>query len=404
LNRKAFILQRYYHKRDLALFNIHPALKQELKQQRRIIFGNKRFLFHIIMWLAALCYLVLSILGDEFRAGVEVSSGNNKSSPINSTTFSETPFFAIAIISSLVGAVMVYFYLLIVIPFARYKKQRRYLWIGVIINLALWLLVLITAAVTLGMAYDTKTKLDKDDMTLVFMLSAVFSGVVAGVFFSLYYFLDLYDQQKSLNKYRKVFTEKLEAETNFLKTQINPHFLFNTLNNIYSLTLSQSSDAAFITRQLKNLITYMLQDCTNDLVPLTGEIAFLKNYITLEQLRNKQEQIDIQLTIKGESGNKKIAPLLLINFVENAFKHGVKAGISNAFVKINLLIMGHVLALEIVNSKPEQIEDQQKSVKEDGGIGIQNVSRRLDILYPHRHKLRISESKKEYSVYLSIDL
>jgi Kef-type K+ transport system membrane component KefB len=185
LNRKAFILQRYYHKRDLALFNIHPALKQELKQQRRIIFGNKRFLFHIIMWLAALCYLVLSILGDEFRAGVEVSSGNNKSSPINSTTFSETPFFAIAIISSLVGAVMVYFYLLIVIPFARYKKQRRYLWIGVIINLALWLLVLITAAVTLGMAYDTKTKLDKDDMTLVFMLSAVFSGVVAGVFLSI---------------------------------------------------------------------------------------------------------------------------------------------------------------------------------------------------------------------------
>jgi LytS/YehU family sensor histidine kinase len=228
--------------------------------------------------------------------------------------------------------------------------------------------------------------------------------VLLQVYFSLYYFLDLYDQQKSLNKYRKVFTEKLEAETNFLKTQINPHFLFNTLNNIYSLTLSQSSDAAFITRQLKNLITYMLQDCTNDLVPLTGEIAFLKNYITLEQLRNKQEQIDIQLTIKGESGNKKIAPLLLINFVENAFKHGVKAGISNAFVKINLLIMGHVLALEIVNSKPEQIEDQQKSVKEDGGIGIQNVSRRLDILYPHRHKLRISESKKEYSVYLSIDL
>ncbi|MFA6059377.1 MAG: histidine kinase [Taibaiella sp.] len=388
----------------MALFNLHPAFKQELLLQRRTIFGNKRFIFHIIMWLAALCYLLLSVFGDEFKTGVEVGVKHNPGSSINGTAFNEAPFFTISTISIFVGAIMVYFYLLFVIPFARYKKQRRYLWIGLFINIALWLFVLITAAVILGMTHDSKSKLDKNDITLVLMLSAVFSGIVAGVFFSLYYFLDLYDQQKNLNQYRRVFTEKLEAETNFLKTQINPHFLFNTLNNIYSLTLSQSTDAAFITRQLKNLITYMLHDCTKDRVPLTGEIEFLKNYINLERLRNKQEQTDIQLTIKGEPDNKQIAPLLLINFVENAFKHGVKAGISNAFVKINLLIMDNVLAMEIVNSKPEQTDDQQKSVKEDGGIGIQNVSRRLDILYPHRHKLRISESKKEYSVYLSIDL
>jgi two-component system LytT family sensor kinase len=388
----------------LALFNIHPAFKQELRQQRRTIFGNKRFIFHIIMWLAALCYLLLSVFGDEFKTGVEVGVKHNPSSSVNGTSFNDAPFLTISTISTLVGAVMVYFYLLIVIPFARYKKQRRYLWIGLFINVALWIFVLVISAIILGMTHDSKTKLDKNDITLVLMLSAVFSGIVAGVFFSLYYFLDLYDQQKNLNQYRQVFTEKLEAETNFLKTQINPHFLFNTLNNIYSLTLSQSTDAASITRQLKNLITYMLQDCTKDLVPLTGEIEFLKNYISLEQLRNKQEQADIRLKIKGEPGNKQIAPLLLINFVENAFKHGVKAGISNAFVKIDLLIMDNVLAMEIVNSKPEISADQQKSVKEDGGIGIQNVCRRLDILYPYRHKLRISESKKEYSVYLSIDL
>jgi sensor histidine kinase YesM len=388
----------------LALFNLHPAFKQELQQQRRTIFGNKRFIFHIIMWVAALCYLMLSIFGDDFKTGVEAGINHNPGASINGTTIKEASFFAMSTISTLVGAVMVYFYLLFVIPFARYKKQRRYLWIGVFINFSLWLFVVVLGAVILGMTHDAKSKLDKDNVTFIFILSAVFSGIVAGVFFSLYYFLDLYDQQKNLNRYRQVFTEKLEAETNFLKTQINPHFLFNTLNNIYSLTLSQSPDAAFITRQLKNLITYMLQDCAKDQVPLTGEIEFLKNYISLEQLRNKQEQTDIQLTIKGEPGNKQIAPLLLINFVENAFKHGVKAGISNAFVNINLLIMDNVLAMEIVNSKPEPTGDQLKSVKEDGGIGIQNVRRRLDILYPHRHKLRISESKKEYSVYLSIDL
>ncbi len=137
-----------------------------------------------------------------------------------------------------------------------------------------------------------------------------------------------------------------------MKTQINPHFLFNTLNNIYSLALRQSDDAPVIARQLKELSQYMLYDCTRDMVPLSGEVTFLNNYVSLEQLRNKQEDIDIRLDIKGETEGKQIAPLLLVNFIENAFKHGVKSGIDRAFVQINPFIMDDLLSMEVTNSRP----------------------------------------------------
>lgn len=383
----------------MKLFLKQPALRQEYLQQRSTIFGKKRYLFHIVMWIAALCYLSFVIFSDGFENGVKAGSGSS----VNGVSVKETPFIMVSVMSSVVGAIMVYFYLLFAIPFARFKKQRRYLWIGFIINCTVWVVAFTATALILGLTHQQSKKLSDDDATLVFMLSAVFSGIMAGFFFSLYYFLDLYDQQKYLNRYKLVLTQKLEAETHFLKMQINPHFLFNTLNNIYSLTLSRSSDAAHITRQLKDLITYMLKDCTQDQVPLSGEIDFLKNYINLEELRNKQDNIDIQLRITGDIDKKYIAPLLLINFIENAFKHGVKAGIDNAYVKINLVITGNILTLEIVNSKPENTI-QQKAVQEAGGIGIENVKRRLNILYPNKHKLRINETAKEYSVYLSIDL
>ncbi|RYG42996.1 MAG: hypothetical protein EOO01_22075 [Chitinophagaceae bacterium] len=387
----------------MAFLSKKPALKQEMVQQGKAVFGRKRYIIHIIVWLSVLSFCAY-IIGDGFSKGAEAGARKTGGSSVNGILFTDMPRLLIAFMSSVVGALMVYFYLLIIIPFARLKKQRRYIWIGLFINCAFWISSFTAAAAIMGITHVSKQPLDRNDFTLIFMMSAIFSGIVVACFFSLYYFIDLYDQQKDLNRYRQVLTQKMEAETNFLKTQINPHFLFNTLNNIYSLTLNQSPDAAHITRQLKELITYMLQDCTQDQVSLAGEIAFLKNYISLEELRNKQGDIDIRLNIKGDTGNKMIAPLLLVNFVENAFKHGVKAGIDNAFVHINLLVMDRTLALEMVNSKPPLLAGDTQSVKEVGGIGIQNVKRRLHILYPNRHKLRISESPQEYSVYLSIEL
>ncbi len=375
---------------------INKALKEELRQQRKTIFGNKRFLLHVAAWIAGFWFMGNEIFGDS----------NTSSTTVNDAKVNGTYTWFIPLMGSVVGAIMVYFFLLYVIPYARFKRQRRYLWLGVIANCTLWIMIIGICGAILGLHYggSVNTVLKDNDFVLILMLSSVFSGVTAGFFFSLYYFIDLYDQQKELNLYRRVLTEKLQAETNFLKTQINPHFLFNTLNNIYSLTLNHSQDAAVITRQLKSLILYILQECQKDKVSLTGEIEFLKNYIDLEQLRNKQEQVDIQLQVTGNPEGKEIAPLLLVNFIENAFKHGVKAGVDHAFVRINLLIMDQKLSLDMINSKPQGLYDQEKSVKGDGGIGVKNVERRLALLYPERHKLRISQSQKDYSVYLTIDL
>lgn len=387
----------------MALFNSNDKLRQAFRAQRALLFGKKRYLFHLALWLVALVYLAFGVFGDfskGFKKGMKQSGGIT----VNGIPFTETPYVIISVLSALVAAVMVYFFLLYVVPYARHRRQRRYLWLGIMLNGCLWLILFMSAILFLGMKYNLKENLDEHDLVFILMLSMFFAGITAGLFFSLYYFIDLYDHQKSLNHYRVVLTEKLEAETNFLKTQINPHFLFNTLNNIYSLTLSRPEDAAVISRQLKDLITYMLQECSMEKVPLSGEFDFLKNYINLEQLRNRQEQADISLTIKGDIEGKSIAPLLLINFIENAFKHGVKAGIEHVFVRISLLVMDNRLAMEITNSKPASGADTSKAVKEYGGIGIRNVKRRLAILYPHRHKLRISESKEEYSVYLMINL
>jgi len=393
----------------LALFDINKKLKAELRLQRKTIFGNKRYLFHVAAWLISLWYLCFNVFED-FSLGFHPGQANNSSITvtIGNQDAQDPPGLLVAVIGSLLGSVMVYFFLLYVIPYARYKKQRRYIWIGLILNLLLWFFIVAAASAYVGLNYGlnkASREIKDSGMILTIFGFATISGVTAMFFFSLYYFMDLYDQQKGLNRYREVLSDKLKAETDFLKTQINPHFLFNTLNNIYSLTLSHSDDATLITRQLKELMIYMLEECKKDAVSLSGEIAFLKNYINLEKVRNKQEQVDIQFTVTGDPGDKEIAPLLLVNFIENAFKHGVKAGISHAFVHIKLLIMDNTLSLEMINSKPPAgQQDQSRAIKEHSGIGIRNVRRRLDILYPDRHKLRLSESPKDYSVYLNLEL
>ncbi len=393
----------------MAIFRISTGLKQELYVQRNIIFGKRRYWFHIALWLLVLGYLFIGAAND-LNSGVQAGSGAIE--PKSTTITIQNIPVQVLLPATIIAAAMVYFYLLLVIPYANYKKKKRYLWLGLLINALLWLAAIIGASIFLVLTH--KNGGDNNNMVIstasseswvvVVMISSIFSGVLAGYFFSLYYFIDLYDQQKNLNQYKKVLTDKLAAETNFLKMQINPHFLFNTLNNIYSLSLSRSNDTVSISRQLKDLISYMLYECSKDRVPLSGEIMFMENYVYLEKLRNKKEDVNIEFHVLGDPQRYEIAPLLLINFIENAFKHGVKAGVEHAYVKVTLIIMDGTLTMDMINSKPELPVDKRKAITEGSGIGIQNVKRRLSILYPEKHTLQISESPKEYSVHLSIDL
>jgi two-component system, LytTR family, sensor histidine kinase AlgZ len=200
---------------------------------------------------------------------------------------------------------------------------------------------------------------------------------------------------------KSVENERLTAELNFLKAQINPHFLFNTLNNLYYLAYTQSSNTTEVIAKLSQMMRYMIYDSNYPLVPLSKEIEYMENYISLERLR-LNEQIPIKFVIEG--GNPQdflIAPLIFITFLENAFKHGVSNNHPKAWVNITIQIKGNECVYIVENSKiPFTIrEAEQKS-----GIGLQNVKRRLLLSYPEKHRLTVDDLKDRYSVQLNIQL
>lgn len=389
----------------MRVFRISEPLKAAFKKQRQTVFGNKRYWLHIATWLVVGVIIGFGETADSFAGGFVAGStsagGTEKEVRILSNLSWVTTTYGV-VFGVLLAAFMIYFFLLIVIPIARHRRKRRVLWLGLATNVAIFCLMVIATGIIAGYT-GVKDKLAGQQWLAILGFVMIVAVSLSSYFFAIYYFIDLYDQQKKLKQYEEVLKAKLEAESNFLKMQINPHFLFNTLNNIYSLALSKSTHAAVTSQRLKELLEYMLHDCAKDKVSLSGELEFIKNYIALEQLRNKEDDIDIQLYISGNAADTTIAPLLLINFIENAFKHGVKAGIEKAYVHINISTGNGRLHMNITNSKPPATEVKM-AVKESGGIGIKNVQRRLEMLYPLKHKLRLSKSRESYTVDLKIDL
>lgn len=191
--------------------------------------------------------------------------------------------------------------------------------------------------------------------------------------------------------------EQVNAELQLLKAQIHPHFLFNTLNNIYAFSIEGSSKTPQLILKLSSILSYMLYDCRSTLVPLEKEIEIMKHYIDLEKERYG-ERIEISQNITGDLPSGQIAPLLLMPFLENAFKHGISEGLEKPWMSIDIDIHQWTLRCKIVNSKSDSIE------KISRGIGIENVKRRLNLLYPENHELRMQDDGDFYSVALSVKL
>src|SRR6185437_11981591 len=170
---------------------------------------------------------------------------------------------------------------------------------------------------------------------------------------------------------KEIANEKLKAELSFLKAQINPHFLFNTLNNIYALATAQSEHTAAAVMKLSSIMRYVLTEARNDLVPLEKEIQFTSHYIELQKMRLTDKTI-IEFSVRGEPLGRQIAPLLLLPFVENAFKYGIS---THKF--LNTLLR----------------------VSDNTGIGISNTKRRLDLFYEERYSLDIQDKSNEFIVH-----
>lgn len=193
--------------------------------------------------------------------------------------------------------------------------------------------------------------------------------------------------------------EKLETEMKFLKSQINPHFLFNALNNIYSLTLIKSEQAPAQLLRLSDMLRYMLYDCKVDKVPLQAEVDYLKNYIQMKLLKDSGG-LQVTMDIQEDLPQLTIAPLLFIPFVENAFKHSKIEDLVHGWISIQLQTKGEQVCFGVKNSIPS------KSYTKDrvGGIGLDNVRRQLELMYPNQYFLDIEKKSDAFNVQLNIEL
>ncbi len=194
-------------------------------------------------------------------------------------------------------------------------------------------------------------------------------------------------------------SEKLEAELKFLKSQINPHFLFNALNNIYTLTLIKSDQAPDNLLKLSGMLRYMLYDCKADRVPLQKEIEYLRHFIDLHLLKDSRG-LNVRVELDESRPQLSIAPMLLIPFVENAFKHSKVENREKGWIRISLKTSEEQLNFDVENSLP----DQHFTKDEAGGIGLSNVRRQLELVYPDRHELNIETSADAFRVRLTIQV
>jgi two-component system, LytTR family, sensor kinase len=218
------------------------------------------------------------------------------------------------------------------------------------------------------------------------------------VFFSIG--LKVLERQDEIEKASKEMErEKLNSELAFLKNQISPHFFFNTLNNIYSLVSINPEDSQKAILKLSKLMRYLLYESEQGNVNLSSEIAFISNYIDLMKLR-MSDKISLSFTFPKQYEDISIPPLLFIPFIENAFKHGISYN-HNSFVKIDMRMEGKSLIFICENSLARTTEENNI---ENGGIGLENVRKRLGLLFPGRYEMNITSDNKTFKVFLEIKL
>ncbi|MCB4808466.1 sensor histidine kinase [Tamlana sp. 62-3] len=228
----------------------------------------------------------------------------------------------------------------------------------------------------------------------------LFNVLILGISFSLALALEVFNHLKKKEAETiKAQNVNLENELKLLKSQINPHFLFNSLNNIYTLAGIDTGKTQKSIINLSDMLRYVLYDCEQEVVSIKKEIEYIENYLKLFALKSsKSYPISIKLNI--ENNGAYVAPMLFIPFIENALKHSNIDDRNNAFININITATSTEINFDVENSKP-----QNKVVKDGvGGIGLENVKKRLAILYPNKHSLKIVENETNFKINLQLKL
>lgn len=356
------------------------------KEQAPISTGNfldrlgktltRRPYYHAGGWLVFLLILVLS----------DLKTTNYSISEVITSQTINIVFFIIAVYVNLIAL------------FPSYLKRGKY-WQYLLLLLGLSLMITPLKLVVKYMVFSNNAPMVEDilgNMNFYFFTTFFVAGcsTVGKIM------VDWITQNR---KRVTMENQSMQSELRFLKSQINPHFLFNTLNSLYALTLKKDDKAPDIVIKLSEMMRYMLYECNEPRVPLRKEINYLQNYLDLERLRQRKG-INITLDVSGNVSDQMVAPLLLIPFLENSFKHGVNANIKDGFVRAHLRVEDRAIHFELENSKGSVMPTQVHGNRPSGGIGLVNVRRRLELLYPGAHELAVRETPSTYTIMLDLDL
>jgi two-component system, LytTR family, sensor kinase len=309
-------------------------------------------------------------------------------SEINSYTFGAS------LINLIVAITTVYTFNYHLIPniLLKNKKRKFFAFAFVTIVMFFYIQLLLTLLLVVKQLSDGY-RLFPEMLDIVMLFFNLFFVVFIAIAIKLYKRWNEKDFQE-----QKVQKEKVEAELQMLKTQINPHFLFNTLNSIYMLAMKQSEQTANTVLKLSDILDYILYRIDTPKIAISNEIKIIEDYIELEKIRFSN-RVDLNFDTDFKKKGIKIPPMLIIPFIENAFKHGVAKSIEKSWIKISIKESGGILNIIIANSKV-----QNKFKDKTGGIGLVNVRKRLNLLYEEKYQLDIFEKQLQYIVSLSIPI
>ena len=354
-----------------------------------IVFSNKlsvRWKRHLLFWLAVFLYHVV-------RIGMMMPSINSISAIRPVLNYSLTW----GVLPNMFVSYLIAYYL---IP--KYFNRHRYLAFAISIILVMFILL---ANTILRNYFDLNPRVRSAiglSGGLAFFYNfrpgiiRVFGNppLICCLFLSIKILKNWHLEQSKTETLAK---ENASAELQLLKAQIHPHFLFNTLNNIYSFSLNQSPQAGILVNKLSNMLSYMINDCEAKLVPLEKELKLIGDYMGLEKVRYGN-RLNMEIEIHGDFENKLIAPLLMIPFIENSFKHGTSQMLRQPWVKLEIFNIDNQLFFKLSNSKPSLIT----SNKLNKGIGLGNVKKRLQLLYPGKHQLDIQSTEESFTINMQL--
>lgn len=341
---------------------------------------NRRILQHLAFWLFFIVFEAMHI------------SGN----PDDGSIF----FGTVYAISKLTAAMTIsYLNIFVFIP-QFLEKNKPYIYLITLIS-TYFLIVFGIYQIPLnflGADFVEFMKNDKRPPLLAIMYASTFMFVVLT---SLFHFVKRWVKLKDIAiELKEEQRQRLEAELKTLKAQINPHFLFNTLNNIYSLSLDKSDKTPNMILKLSDLMSYIIYDARDETIQLQNEIEFVRNHVELEKIRISN-QVNVTFWADESLYDFKIAPLLFTPFIENAFKYVTKTGGTDSLIEIKFILSEKKLYFHVTNSAEPELATFEH---DKHGIGIENVKKRLQLIYPRRHELTITHTKNEFIVDLKIDL